>query len=305
MSETELPRDHFVSRGYQQNFASPDKRVTVISAVSGQVVDAGRPIKSNYREQGFTTFLEAGVPNDLLESAFVSVERRVLNEIRTVSVDRCGPRQKADVANLFAIHLVRSPAFKDFHHDIGDRFRGVDVPAFVNNPKYIQEFEASEGRTPTEAELLELALRAYDELAADPMSIVKTMIRRHDAIAEKLNGFYLQVITVADSRLPGFVVGDTPVVHAALEDGRYGFRDRLALGDASFIIGPLTRTTAACFSARQLYPALIKTRKKVDAINAVFLRAASREVACHPDDALAVRQAHSRLDRLPPSLLTG
>ena len=110
--ETELPRDHFVSRGYQQNFASPDKRVAVISTASGRVIDVGRPIKSNSREQGFTTFLEAGVPNDLLERAFVSVERQVLNEIRNIGVDRCGPQQKADVANLFAIHLVRSPAFK-------------------------------------------------------------------------------------------------------------------------------------------------------------------------------------------------
>ena len=93
--------------------------------------------------------------------------------------------------------------------------------------------------------------------------------------------------------------GDTPVVHAALGGGRYGFRDRLALGDASFIIGPPTRTTAACFSACALRPELIKTRKRVDAINAVFLRAALREVACHPDDARAVRQARSRLDRLP------
>jgi hypothetical protein len=305
VSETELPRDHFVSRGYQQNFASPDKRVTVISAASGRIVDVGRPIKSNFREQGFTTFLEAGVPNDLLERAFVSVERRVLNEIRNMSVDRCGPEQKADVANLFAIHLVRSPAFKDFHREIGDRFRAVDVPTFVNNPEYIERFEASEGRTPSQAELLELALRAYDDLAADPMSLVTTMIRQHDAVAEMLNGFHLQVIALADSRLPGFVVGDTPVVHAALELGRYGFRDRLALGDASFIIGPLSRTTAACFSARRLRPELVKTKKRVDAINAIFLRAASNEVACHPDDARAVRQAHSRLDRLPPSILTG
>lgn len=152
-------------------------------------------------------FLEAGVPNDLLEKAFVSVERRVLNEIRNVGVDRCGPRQKADVANLFAIHLVRSPAFKDFYRDIGDRFRAVDVPAYRG---YINRFELSEGRTPSEAELLEAALRAYDELATDPMSLVTTMIRQHDAIAEKLNRFHLQVISIADVSLPGFVVGDTP-----------------------------------------------------------------------------------------------
>jgi hypothetical protein len=50
---------------------------------------------------------------------------------------------------------------------------------------------------------------------------------------------------------------------------------------------------------------LVRTRKKLDAINAIFLRAALEEVACHPDDAKAVRQTHSRLDRLPPTILTG
>ena len=294
-----------MSRGYQQNFASPDKRVTVIDASSGQVIDDGRPIKSNFREQGFTTFLEAGVPNDMLEKAFVGVERRVLNEIRSIGIGRQGPQQKADVANLFAIHLVRSPAFKAFHREIGDRFRAIDLPAYASKAELIERFEASEGRPPADGELEALALRVFDEMAADPMSLVSTMIRQHDMIAEKLNGFHLQVIELADSSLPGFVIGDTPVVHARLEDGRYGFRDRLALGDASLIIGPLSRTTAACFSARPFRPLLVKTRKKVDAINAIFLRAASEEVGCHPDDARAVRQAHSRLDRLPPSILTG
>ena len=88
-----------------------------------------------------------------------------------------------------------------------------------------------------------------------------------------------------------------------LKQGRYGFRDHLALGDADFIVGPLTRTTAACFTARPLPPVLVKTRKLLDATNAIFLRAALEEIACHPDDAKALRQTHSRLDRLPPTLL--
>lgn len=304
MVDVELPRDHWVSRGYQQNFASPDKRVAVFSLRAGRVVDAGRPIKSNFREHGFTTFLEAGVPNDLLERAFSSVESRVLNEIRTISTVRRGPQQKADVANLFAIHLVRSPAFKAFHRHIGERFRTDDVPSYATDRELIERFMASEGRLPGDGELLDLSLRAYDEMVADPMGLVTAMIRQHDAMAEMLNGFHLQVVELAHG-LPGFVIGDTPVVHAGLKEGRYGFRDHLALGDANFIIGPLTRTTAACFTVRPLPPAVIKTRKVVDTINAVFLRAAMAEVACHPDDAKSLRQTFSRLDRLPASILTG
>jgi hypothetical protein len=299
-----LPRDHWVSRGYQQNFATSDKRVAIFSVHEARVVDGGRPIKSNFCDRGFTTFLDAGVPNDLLEKAFASVEVRVLNEVRSVSASRRGPEQKADVANLFAVHLVRSPAFKSFYSDIGQSSRTQAVPTVAGKQTLADRFERSEGRPPEEGELLGMSLRAFDELMADPMQLVTTMIRQHDAMAEMLNRFHLQVVELGRD-LPGFIIGDTPVVHANLATGRYGFRDRLALGDADFIIGPLTRSTAACFTVRFLPVARVTTRKMLDAINAVFLRTALNEVACHPDDAKAVRQTHSRLDRLPPTILTG
>lgn len=107
------------------------------------------------------------------------------------------------------------------------------------------------------------------------------------------------------SSKPVFPTTSSLVVHAALGEGCYAFRDHLALGDADFVIGPLTRTTAACFTVRPLPPVRVTTRKTLDAINAIFLRAAQVEVACHPDDANATRQTHSRLDRLPPRILTG
>jgi hypothetical protein len=303
MDDVQLPNDHWVSRGYQQNFATLDKRVAIFDVRHGRIVDPQRPVKSNFREQGFTTFLDAGVPNDLLERAFASVEARVLNEIRTISRTRCGPPQRADTANLFAVHLVRSPAFKAFNAHIGQRYRAEDVPLVAQDPSLPARFEASEGRPPTKGELLHISLEAYDEMVADPMHLVTTMIRQHDAMAEVLNRFRLQVVEL-EPWLPGFVLGDTPVVHAALSAGRYGFRDHLALGDADFVIGPLTRRTAACFTARALPNVRVTTRKLLDAINAIFLRAAHAEVACHPDDGKAIRQTYSRLDRLPPTILT-
>ena len=302
MTEVKLPNDHWVSRAYQQNFATDERRVAIFGAQTGLLVDDHRAIRSNFRLRGFTTFLEAGVPNDLLERAFASVETRILHEIRTISPNRAGPQQKADVANLFAVHLVRSPSFKSFHGTIEERFRSDTVPDFGQDEEYRERFEASFGRPPNESELLDLALSVYDEMIADPMGLVTTMIRQHDAMAEMLNGFHLQVIEL-DSSLPGFVIGDTPVVHAALNSGRYGFRDELALGDADFIIGPLTRTTAACFSGQRLRHVRVTTRKMSDTINAIFMRAAQKEVACHPSDAKAVRQTLSRLDLLPPSVL--
>lgn len=298
-----LTADHWVSRGYQQNFADGDKRVAVVQVEDGRIVDPGRPIKSNFREVGFTTFLDAGVPNDLLERAFASVERSVLNEVRLVGVGRRGPAQKAAVANLFAVHLVRSPTFKALHAHVHDDFRRSGVHELAADPSLPRRFERDFGRPPTDGELLDLVLAQLDIMAADPLALAEAMVRQHDQMAEKLNTFHMQVIEL-DPALPGFVIGDTPVVHADTAAGRYGFKDRLALLDADLILGPLTRRTAACFTVRREAPVVIRTRKMVDTVNAIILRAAQAEVACHPDDARALRQVYSRLDRLPPSRLS-
>jgi hypothetical protein len=164
MEEPELPQDHFVSRGYQQNFASHDKRVAVLDARSGGLREADRPIKSNFRERGFTTFVQAGVPNDLLEKAFCSVERRVLNEVRTIGLARRGPQQKADVANLFAIHLVRSPSFRHFHGRFTSDFRNAHVAPYASEAEVRERFIADKGRPPREGELESLIHEVYDGL---------------------------------------------------------------------------------------------------------------------------------------------
>ncbi|WP_421119747.1 hypothetical protein ACE2AJ_20720 [Aquihabitans daechungensis] len=85
MNDDGLTNDHWVSRGYQQNFASAEKRVALLDASTGAILDRRKAIKSNFCEEGFTTFLnEAGVPEDLLEKAFAAVERSVLNAIRAI-----------------------------------------------------------------------------------------------------------------------------------------------------------------------------------------------------------------------------
>ena len=301
MSElsSRLTADHWVSRGLQANFADDDKRVSILDTVRGIIIDPARPVKSNFVELGFTTFIREGVPSDLMERAFASVERSVLNEIRLVNVGRRGPEQKAAVANLFAIHLVRSASYKAFHREVAEGFRASGTREIAEDPRLREMFELSVGHSPSAAELTDLVLQQHDAMAADPLTLVQSMLDQHDQMAEKLNGLHMQVVVI-EAGLPGFVLGDAPVVHADTRTGRYGFRDRLALGDANLIIGPLTRRTAACFSLRPLPPAILRTRRMVDRVNAVFIRAALSDVACHPDDARALRHTWSRLDRLPP-----
>lgn len=128
---------------------------------------------------------------------------------------------------------------------------------------------------------------------------------------EHLSKLYVQVITASDrlrtsDQSPiGFALGDIPVVHADTKTGRYGFRDGLAVMDANFIAGPLTRTTAAVLTVRPERPADLVVKKKLQTLNAVFIRAAMGEVACHPDDALELRRMFRNLHRLPPGPLIG
>ena len=300
-SVVRLTNDHWVSRGYQNNFASADKRVAVLDVATGRIAETDRPTKRNFAEVGFTSFVAADRAVDDLERGFAAIERAVLNQIRSVSARNRGPDLHAAIANLFAIHLVRSPSYKAFSKRIEAGFRDDGVAAMANDRRLPAMFEAQFGRPAASGELHEIALEQYDKLTSDPYTPAESMARQHNKIAEKLSGFHVQVIEI-DPTLPGLVIGDTPIVHADVEAGRYGFRDSLALGDASLIVGPLTRRTAACFSAKPLAPVTIRTHKVLDALNAVFIRAATAEVACHPDDALRLQQVAGRLDRLPPQL---
>lgn len=295
----QLPRDHWVSKGYQRGFATSDQRVAVMDVRSGKIVDPCRPTKSNFAEVGFTTFVDGDEVITDLELAFARIERRVLNQIRDVSTSRRGSDLHSAIANLFAIHLVRSPSFKAFGKRIEADFRDPAVSDLVADERLPEMFERQFGRLPSDVELHAIVAEQCDRFLDNPYTAAGSMARQHDAIAEKLCEFHLQVIAL-DSALPGFVLGDTPIVHADLKTGRYGFRDSLAIGDASLIIGPLTRRTAVCFTATYLPPVTITTHKALDALNAVFIRAATAAVACHPDDARRLQQVAGRLDRHPP-----
>src|SRR6266545_4365299 len=90
--------------------------------------------------------------------------------------------------------------------------------------------------------------------------------------------------------LPGFILGDVPVVHAQVDTERFGWRDLLAIGDANLIIGPLTRRVAVCFSATRVPYTQLKTRRLVDLMNSLIWKGSLAQVACHPEDSLATLQ---------------
>lgn len=299
-----LPNDHWVSKGYQKHFADNMHRVAILDTRRGKVITK-RPIKGNFCRRGFTTYLDrTGRTNRQLELAFSGIEGYVLNQIRTISPDNCGPDEIAAVANLFAIHMVRNPTFKNMHEKIMREFRANSIPGFAEREDLLARFEAQFERQPNDGEIQQLVFNTYDDFASDPATAVESTARQHDQIAERLNQFYMQLITIAPG-LPGFAIGDVPIVHAQTSSGKYGFRDRLAVLDANLIIAPLDRTTAACFTAKPFPTTILDSRQDVDTINAVFIRAALNEVACHPDEAQYLEEVCSQLDQLPIENMLG
>ena len=103
-------------------------------------------------------------------------------------------------------------------------------------------------------------------------------------------------------KLPGFVLGDVPVVHYQPTDGRFGFDSDLAIGDAGSIIGAITRRKAVLFTTRPEPSVRTVDRAGVYRINALLIRGASHEVACHPDD---LDEAQTVVDNLAVLLRVG
>lgn len=296
---------HLVSRGYQRNFTGADHRIAVLDCKSGLLLDRQRAIRSNFAQVDFNTTGLPGVePSDWLEQAFASIERPVLNQIREVGPHNAGPQMRAAVANLFAIHLVRSESYREAHDRVMVEVRRESVPRIASTECAIALFTAEFGRAPLPGEIDEIAHRSLDADERSRKLLSESTARQHDKIAEMLNGFAIQIIWT-EPPLPGFVLGDVPVIHANTQSGRYGFRDGLALGDADLVIGPLARRVAACFTVQRLGHMQLRTKKMVDLVNAVFWRGARSEVACHPDDVLATQQMARRIDRLPAHLLHG
>ncbi len=289
---------HLVSKGYQKNFATPDQRLAIVATGDGAVVDARRPTKRNWVEQNWNSIQEeSGYTDSQLEHEWSRVEAGVMRRIREVAVGECTPQHRTAIVNLFAVHLVRSKAFAEFH----DEIRGDAIPRLVSDlvadPETSDAFVADYGRDPTTSELETLVGTYATNSERSGRSLVEAMTHQHNSIAEKLIPYHVQVVQAVNS-LPGFVLGDVPVVHASLASGRFGFRDRLAIGDADLLIAPLTRRIVVCFTATRRADVRITTKRKVREINAIFVRAALDEVACHPDDLLETQRL---VRNLPPA----
>ena len=296
-------RHHFVSQGLQRNFATAKfERLTIFDPSTGDVIDPDRRIRDNFAIDEFNTFYHAdGEPDRQLEAEFARIERTALNSARHVSLRDQTPARRASAAEVFAIHLIRSPAHRRFLDRVHARSRAELVGDAADHAEANLATMAPPDRNLTRSEIEVIAQEAYSHPMETNAAHISAMIRHYNWTVELLNGMHLQVVET-DRKLPGFVLGDIPVVHYQPTDGRFGFDSDLAIGDAGSIIGAITRRKAVLFTTRPEPSVRTVDRAGVYRINALLIRGASHEVACHPDD---LDEAQTVVDNLAVLLRVG
>lgn len=282
-------RDHLVSQGWQRNFGTDDKRVAVVNVRTGDVVDESRAIKSNFAEIGFMTHVGPdGEPNRDADEVFRKIEKRVFGRIRQVRIGRCDEVHRDAVIKLCTIHLVRTWDFRDSQLRILDEYEAELRQQCTASPEVTRRYTAQYG-TPPPPGAIEAIIDTWFSTQRAGATLFDSTTDRLDTIDGVLRRWRLQVVEVAP-HIPGLALGDNPVVHADLAMQRFGFRDRLAVGDASLIMAPLSRRVVVVFTSTPMRSVSITTVAKLNELNALIARSARSEVACHPDDLRHVRR---------------
>lgn len=290
---------HLVSAGYQRNFGTADRRLDIIDPANGDVVEAGRAIRRNWRREHWHSVIDrsTGEVDTSLEDTFSKIETRFLDAIRHVRIDQMTPDRAGAVINLFAVHIARSEMLRPWSDELSDRELPYIIRELAASPKAVARFEAQRGRKPFAGELEAIAQQISDQRSASGEWRRDTIARNHDGVVERLQALHMQIVEIDDG-LPGLVLGDVPVIHANLSEGRFGYRDRLAIGDADLIMAPLTRRVLICFSATPDPHVRVTTKRKLNDVINLLIRASVREIGCHPEDRLNLQ----RVCRNPPAL---
>jgi hypothetical protein len=275
--------------------------VSIVDAATGVSIDPERPIKSNFAEAGYMTQVdERGQQNRDTDRLFHKIERRIFERVREVRPRHCDAEHRDAVIELCTIHLLRTQDFRDAQLRVLARFEAEAVEDFGGWLMVHQWFMLKTGVPPPPPGLIESWKDMWMNRQRAGAVFFESTQHRINNIDTQLHRWHLQVVEI-DPTLPGLALGDNPVVHADLATRRFGFRDELAVGDASIIMAPLSRRVAVFFSSEPQAPVAIQTHKLLDQLNALTARNARSEVACHPDDTRRVQRVCRDVKRyLPP-----
>lgn len=305
MTEPPRRKQHLVSKGYQANFALAG-RVAVLDARTGRVIDSKRSIKENWRTQDFLSLVSNdGVVDDTLEREFAQQEQFFLNAVRDIKPFQAPTAaQKRALDALTATHLARSADYASAHAALADSTVETAVPRLAHDERVLNAFRRDRRREPKAGELEELIEASAAAFLVDPQYLLHGIRRVSTGVTDILAGLHVQLVAL-ESRLPGFLLADIPVLHGRRDNGVFGFREPVAVGDADIIVVPVQRRLAAFYTADRLRDLEIRTKNGWCWVNSLLVHGAATEVACHPDDALSMSRLIRDMDRYPPRKFDG
>lgn len=252
MAKDTRPRDHYVSAGWQKNFAdlvvAKDETkgfVSQFSVVTGEIVERRRNVNRSMWERDYGTFWnEDGTRNRTVDDLFSNTEHDVIVPLRGMSHQSVGAKEKQHIIELFAVHHARSTSMRVRLRQMLD-----DVVAAAPDrlEAKLSGIRLHSGRLPTRGEL-EAGVHDYHarDIASATTEVASLLRIRADAV-QFLSRLHVQVFDVPEA-LPGLILGDVPVVYGKLSEQRFGIRDGLKFDQADFLGGALSRRQAAVFS---------------------------------------------------------
>lgn len=300
MPERPRRKQHLVSRGYQRNFAA-DIWLTVLDSSSGKTVWRRRSIGANWRVPDFVSIVwPDGEVDDSLEREFGDREQRFLNEVRRVQLNHpVTDIQKSALDELAAVHLVRNVSFALAHDKVVHDSTQEVVNQLAGDEEALARFIRDRRRSPEPGELKALVAAVAEDLVNGPDFFASGVRRVAGSIPRMLRKWRVQLVGSVQG-VPGFVLSDNPILHGRRREGRFGFRDGVAIGDADTIVVPISRRLVAFYSSERRPDVEIRTKKGVRWVNSLLLQSARSQVACHPEDALETSRLIRQRDLYPP-----
>lgn len=273
-----LRRPHVVPCGYQRNFAQGER---ILAIDKRTMTDRLVGVRDNFVASHFLRVFIAGQPSDLAEDVFARIENAVLpmvkslrpfeqrTESQTIAV-------KAAVAMLWSRSFSREVTAQRVHLEVLDSFRR-SIP---EDPRARHVFHRQHGRDPLPGELEAAVEESAAQILHDRLHDVKSMMKHYNDALDRFRPLHLSLY--APIRGTEFVTSDNPVLLARTNQLIHvGAQNRLALGDASFIFLPVSRSVGACLTLRDEGDFELD-RMTMLRLNQAMWRNAVARVACHP-----------------------
>jgi len=275
---------HIVSAGYQRLFTEDGKRIRVITKDDLARGDpAGKVISvlDNFKaKRQFLRVLVSGVADDSLEDAFALRENWAIPLLRQVQVElEPTPDQTLAIKVMMSIHWARSYAHESVRQRLQPEVLDEFIAAIPHDLELHRRFQRQYARPPKPGELAALLREQGEKMAHTRIHDVPAIIRAYNYAVTKFEDLHVELLTPA-SRSLQFITSDSPTVIARTPELLEVGSQKMALGDAGFVMMPIRPNLAACLSATPGHIRIDNTL--MYQLNRAMVRNAVSRIAAHP-----------------------